>query len=145
MRKYSERRKETLLEAEKILVLNWSSWYALTEESIKLHVPKRFGIYKIRQTGGVLVSRLVGQSEILYIGRSGTSTNRTLGHRLLELVREGPHVAWPRVRRLREQLGLNLEFCYAESDEPEETEKVLLMVYEKEHYELPPLNHVGGL
>lgn len=134
-----------MLKAGKILGLNWSSWYALTEENIKLHVSKRFGVYKIRQTGGVPVSRLVGQSEILYIGRSGTSTNRTSKHRLLELVRVGPHVAWPRVRRLKKQLGLNLEFCYAESNEPEKAEKVLLMVYEKEHYELPPLNHVGGL
>jgi len=134
-----------VLEAEKILGLDWSGWYALTEKSIRLHVPKRFGVYKIRQTGGVLVSRLVGESDILYIGRSGRSANRTLRDRLLELVREGPHVAWPRVRRLREELGLDLEFCYAESEEPEEAEKVLLMVYEKEHYELPPLNHVGGL
>ena len=30
-------------------------------------------------------------------------------------------------------------------EDREVAEKLLLMLYEKEHYELPPLNHVGGL
>lgn len=125
--------------------LAWSTWYPLTEEKIEYHAPKGFGIYKVRQAEGVLVPRLKGESEILYVGRSGTTANRTLRNRLLELMGHGAHIAAPRVRRLREELGLNLEFCYADTKEPESAEKLLLMLYEKEHYELPPLNHVGGL
>jgi len=128
-----------------MLELNWSTWYPLTEGNIKRQVAKGVGIYKIRQAGGVVVPRLVGQSELLYVGRSGTTPNRTLRQRLLELVQDRRHIAGPRVKRLREELGLNLEFCYAETDKPEAMEKLLLMLYEKEHYELPPLNQVGGL
>lgn len=130
---------------EQVLNLNWSPWYLLTEENIKCETPKVLGIYKVRRAGGVLIPRLVGKSEILYMGRSGTSINRSLRHRLLELVRHGPHIAWPRVERLQKELHFSLEFCYAETKDPEGAEKLLLMLYEKEHYELPPLNQVGGL
>lgn len=92
----------------------------------------------------MLIQRLRGKSDILYLGRSGTINNRTIRRRLLELLRNH-HVAAPRVKRLREELAFQLEFSFAETKEPESTEKLLLMSYEKEHYELPPLNHVGGL
>jgi len=134
-----------LHKGEQILNLNWSTWYPLTEENIQSEVPKVFGIYEVRPAGGVLIPRLVGKSEILYVGRSGTSMNRTLRHRLLELVRHGPHIAWPRVERLQKELHFSLEFRYTETEDPEASEKLLLMLYEKEHYELPPLNQVGGL
>ncbi|MBT9142086.1 MAG: hypothetical protein DDT32_02091 [Syntrophomonadaceae bacterium] len=133
-----------LHKGEQILNLNWSTWYPLTEENIKCEVPEIFGIYKVRRAGGMLIPRLVGKSEILYMGRSGTSMNRTLRHRLLELVRHG-HSASRRVEQLQKELDFSLEFCYAETQEPEAAEKLLLMLYGKEHYELPPLNQVGGL
>jgi hypothetical protein len=144
--KEAQHRNDTLVrEGEQILNITWSHWYSLTEEVISQQAPKEFGIYKIRQTNGVLVTRLRGKSEILYLGRSGTTANRTLRQRLLELVRYGPHIAAGRIKRLKEELGLHLEFCYAETKEPVSAEKLLLMLYDKEHYELPPLNHAGGL
>jgi len=54
-------------------------------------------------------------------------------------------VAWPRLRRLQEELGFNLEFSYAESELPEFSEGQLLRQYTRKHYELPPVNRVGGL
>ena len=130
---------------EQVLGLNWSTWLVLTESTIVGNVPKTFGIYKIRLKGGRKIPRLVGESEIVYLGRSGTTVNRTVRQRLLELIRKQAHIAWPRVERLQKELKLNLEFCYAETEEPEVAEKMLLMAYEREHFELPPLNHVGGL
>lgn len=133
------------LKGERALGLSWSAWYPLTEEHIKRYAPKDFGIYKVREARGTPVPRLVGKSEILYLGRSGTTANRTLRTRLLELVCYRQHIAGPRVKRVKEELGLALEFCYAKTDDPENVEKILLMSYEKEHYELPPLNNIGGL
>jgi len=124
--------------------LTWSSWYPLRKAEIITIVPEEYGIYKIRQVGGVSVPRLVGKSEIIYIGRSGISPTRTLRVRLMELL-AGRHIASPRVKRLREELNLSLEYCFAVTQTPESAEKLILMLYEKEHYELPPLNHVGGL
>ena len=95
--------------------------------------------------GRKLVPRLKGESEILYIGRSGKSFNRNLRVRLPDLVCLRAHVAWPRLKRIREELGVTMEFSFAEAVDPESAEDALLRQYEKCHYELPPVNHNGGL
>lgn len=124
--------------------LTWSTWRRLNAENVNV-VPRRPGVYRVRMKGGTPVQRLVGRSEVLYIGSSGTSPNRNLRVRLLDLVCLRAHVAWPRLKRIRRELGIDLEFCFAEAENPVSAETMLLRQYETEHYELPPVNRVGGL
>lgn len=144
MRTKTEGNDRLIHQGELATGMTWSSWSPLRGDQIRYVVPEEYGIYKLRQAGGKAVPRFVGESEILYIGRSGISRTRTLKKRLLELV-GGQHVAWPRVHRVQEGRKVSLEYSYAVTQDPALSEKLLLMLYEKEHYELPPLNHIGGL
>jgi len=69
-----------MLNLEAVLDLKWSAWMPLTEARV-LEVPKRTGVYRIRRERGVPFPRLVGESEVLYVGKAGTN----LRERLLKL------------------------------------------------------------
>ena len=102
-----------------------------TKEEAKL-APKKLGIYFILASKSF--SRLRGRTNIVYIGetRSKTLFERLVGRR------DGLY----RFEKLRNN-GFKLRFkCRIAKDKtPREMEVEALQKYEKQHLELPPLNH----
>lgn len=118
--------------------LTWSPWYPLNHKSIWDECSSIGGVYRIRKSDNPF-GRLRGSSDILYIGRV-----KGLRGRLQQILIPGaPHIAEPRVRKLR-NLGIPLEFSFHTTRLHVELEKELLAEYEREHLELPPLNHSVG-
>ena len=123
-------------------MVHWSNWYPLDGDSIRGFCPQTAGVYKIRQKEGDF-GRLNGSSDTLYIGKSDAD----LMTELLRLIRIGPgdHSASYRILPVILKLGRHLEFSFVKVSPPTgETEDQLLLEYEKEHFEVPPLNRQGS-
>jgi len=121
--------------------VDWSNWYPLDGDSVRSFCPQTPGVYKIRQKEGVF-GRLVGSSDVLYIGRS----DKDLQTELLRLIRIGPgdHSASYRILPIILKLRRNLEFSFSKVNAPtKEAEDQLLLEYEREHFEPPPVNGQG--
>ena len=119
-------------------VMDWSNWYSLDEESIKANCPQTAGVCKIRQREGEF-GRLVGSSDILYIGKSGNLQVELLRY----IGKGGDHVLKYRLWPITHRLDRHLQFSFAETELYDKYEDQLLAEYEKEHYEIPPLNRQG--
>ena len=112
-------------------LLTWAKW----RSDVLGLAPDSPGIYVLRMEGGQAIKRLLGSSDIVYIGCSVDSTVRS---------RLASHKTEDSFRRLRKEVGgmevswLHLEIGHLarlwESD--------LIARYEREHIELPPLNRV---
>lgn len=79
--------------------------------------------------------RLKGKTDILYIGKASN-----LRRRLLTFPKQKGRTAIKRFLIL-ERNGFKLLFSIKKSNHPKELEKRYLVLYEKLHLELPPLNH----
>jgi hypothetical protein len=106
----------------------------LIEEEV-LKVPKLSGIYKIQVDFNF--QRLHGETNLVYIGKA-----HNLRRRLLTFITGKGRNAINRFKNL-EQAGFKLYFSYQPCDNPKILESEELNKFEKEHLELPPLNHAN--
>lgn len=110
-----------------------------------LKLPKNKGIYVVRADKPI--SRIKGQSDIIYIGRGRIQS------RIQQLLRSylpinfrnylSKHTAREAFDRVLNETELELEFSYVivHTEEVKETESRLLKLYCKDHIEPPPGNN----
>jgi len=116
---------------------NFSKWHPLQQSSL-VAVPKKWGTYIFRKSGGGQIGRLNGSSDILYIG--STKNRRGLNQRMRQYLHPGPtQLTSLRINKFMKETPLEVAWCI--TDEPENMEHELLKRYSQEHNELPPLNH----
>jgi excinuclease UvrABC nuclease subunit len=100
--------------------------------------PEASGIYFLRLKSGKTFPRILGCTDIIYIG---STTN--LKQRFNEYNHPGP-TQWTniKVNRFVKKYGHESEFFWKKinEEEIEREEQKLLRRYEKEHHEKPPLN-----
>lgn len=89
-------------------------------------------VYVLRLKGGTTIPRMVGTSDIAYIGRS-----KELKRRLREHLRKSALLG-----RIRKEIGpIEVAWCDCGSTKTaKRLESNLLTQYEKDHIELPPMN-----
>ena len=127
-------------ESESIAAL-FEEWFPLTKakENPNL-VPDKCGSYILRNRAGRF-GRLVGESDIVYIGSSGSLNERIISNYLKGIGGETTQrihfylVEQGYIDRI--DVGFTLLLTIEES---ERIEKKLLREYEKDHHELPPWN-----
>jgi hypothetical protein len=111
-----------------------------TQPSIS-RLPREWGVYIIGMAQPL--KRLMGESDVLYIGQ--TKDEGGLYKRVnIDLLGEGKHTAKADLKRVRQELKLELKIFWKvtkDPEDPEELETELLRIYRKDHIELPPLNH----
>lgn|SRR4030043_1881145 len=120
-------------------LVEWHRFRRREERILISSLPRSPGIYVIRCAQPI--RRLIGQSDIFYIG-SAVNVNGIKG-RIRQYFHPGPTQSTnKRVLALLDTMG-NLEISFSvcsSSIEAKDLEKRLLMQYEKDHHELPPLN-----
>lgn len=97
------------------------------------------GVYLLRIKGGTIFSRIVGETDILYIG-----STKNLKKRFYSYNHPGPsqHTN-KKVKNFVVNLGHDAEFMWKEESDPERariTENELILRYQRDHHEYPPLN-----
>ncbi len=130
-------------EARNLISGGWTSWASLELSSVK-RAPSDYGVYIIRSI--YYIPRLRGTSDILYVGegrlinRVGKIFNYELGYR-----------SWPYDSRpicvIKKELEIPMEFSYLLTSNKkacQRNETEILDEYEKQHLELPPVNHSRG-
>jgi F0F1-type ATP synthase gamma subunit len=100
-------------------------------------IPPESGVYVVRLANRK-IERLVGESDILYIGKS-----KNLQQRIYQLV-TCAHVADMRFERFKAKENPKLEVKYAKTKNYIRDEKNLFADYEVVHYETPPMNRQGA-
>lgn len=133
----------TANEARELVSRKWTSWRRL-EISMIDSLPKEYGVYIIRSKREI--ARLKGISDILYVGegllngRLGKVFNFKLDYR-----------SWPyesgEICRIEKELQIPMEFSYliiSDKDACQTNETKILDEYERQHIELPPVNHSRG-
>jgi len=140
--------------------MGWSKWRNDDElDSNYEYWKNQHGIYQIRvvdaEGRAIHIPRIGGTDEegIIYIGRSGkstTRTNRSLGARVWEFLRqknyhsgsEMYHQARPKLLRRKNFTGHQLQFrvMSCEDSQIERKEKKALRKYFNTYCELPPCN-----
>lgn len=111
-------------------------WIPLSEIAISKEAPSEPGVYILRLKRSF--GRLVGNSDILYIG-STTDIN----HRLLKNFIGGKGgKTTQRIHYYLIEMGYlnNVEVSWKLTSDYKSLEKELLRIYEKDHHELPPWN-----
>jgi hypothetical protein len=99
--------------------------------------PSTTGLYIFRKANGKKFGRLNGESDIIYIG-SATGGSGIKG-RLGSHMNPGPSQQTNlRSRWLRERI--DIEVAWAEDPGASPMEDDLLIRYQEEHWELPPMN-----
>ena len=121
---------------------DWERWQPLEEEYLK-KVPSEAGTYLIRTRRAM--PRVSGRSDIVYVGKG--ILKRRIGDCLA--YRKKERNSWPYYSKslcgLMDGLTLDLEFSYTIAPSREHGERLeayILEGYEKEHFELPPVNRV---
>jgi hypothetical protein len=112
--------------------------WPFTRESIAAHAPPSAGVYEILQSEPY--PRYTGTSRILEIGMSRSSL-------YLELLNHfAAHTAANRLARIRARDGIAITFRSKSTDSAaaKSWEKVLLQLFEREHWDLPVLNSQRG-
>lgn len=120
----------------------WHKFNPENEHSLLSILPKKLGVYVIRRTKAV--HRLVGQSDIIYVG-SATNTNGLNG-RIRQYFHPGPTQRTNQrvLAAIAESNEFELSFVEcATTEDAKGLEKHLLSRYADEHSELPPLNRQG--
>ncbi len=109
-----------------------STWQKWRSDALDL-APDSPGIYVLRTEGGQAIKRLLGSSDIIYIGCSVDSTVRS---RLTD------HKAEDSFVRVRKEVGgMEVSWLHLQTDHLVRLwESDLIARYEREHIELPPLN-----
>lgn len=117
---------------------NFTQWQAFNAGEIVL-APQSKGVYAIRKAGGTKFGRLVGESDILYIGCTDESVGG-LRRRLRGYVNPG-RTQWTnkRVKKIISKHPAEIAWCVTNS--PKSLECTLLQRYLADHDELPPLNN----
>jgi len=127
------------LDLEREGLAEWQRFAKPDERSLISSLPKSPGIYVIRYAQPL--GRLLGQSDIFYIG-SAVNVNGIKG-RIRQYFHPGPTQSTnKRILALLDTMD-NLEISFLECSsglEAKELERQLLIRYEKDHSELPPLN-----
>lgn len=134
---------------------NWSSWSYPAGKLCSLRradppIPPRYGVYLVRAP--VLLARVRGSSDLVYIGQSGGRARR--GRQGIGPGNGGPgrlfNTRGPDeiVREMIEELfpgqTFRVECAFLDAEDAEDPEKVeaeLLAAYLQDHCELPPANH----
>ena len=112
------------------------NWYPFNRLSIK-KAPSNNGVYVIRMFDGQSFGRVVGESDLVYIGKAKRKNG--LKVRVAEYFRKSLRTTTEfRINRFAHKF--NLEISWQISQIPDDLEMRLLKRYEEEHYELPPLN-----
>ena len=112
----------------------FSTWRPFEKEILR-DAPIKGGVYIFRKLGGQSFGRLIGISNILYIG----SSKRSLRQRLQQYFHPGPS-QWTNKRIHEYAIKNSVEVSWLLCDEPKSFEHDLLREYLDEHGELPPLN-----
>jgi len=116
-----------------------SDWFSFDEQILK-QTPDQRGAYVFRSVGGRSFGRLKGKSDILYIG--STTSKRGLRQRFYNYLHPGP-TQWTN-QRIHDLLKrYQMEVAWFVCKKPVNIENSLLTQYEREHDELPPLNHAN--
>ena len=101
--------------------------------------PKKPGVYLLRIKGGTIFPRIVGETDILYIG-----STKNLKRRFYSYNNPGAtQYTNQKVRNFVVDLRHEAEFLWKEESDPERariTEHELISRYQKDHHEYPPLN-----
>ncbi len=108
----------------------WAKW----RSDVLKTAPDSPGIYVLRLESGQRIERLIGSSDIVYIGCSVDSTVRS---RLTDHYKTNDSF-----RRVRKEVGeMEVSWRPLETDrEVRLWESDLIVQYERDHIELPPLN-----
>jgi hypothetical protein len=120
-------------------LVDFSTWLGWFQRRIR-QVPLKPGVYIFRLIQGATLARLKGNSDIIYIG-STRKGRRTLRDRLKDHL--SPRGVGYRLKRVINEVG-SVEVAWRVFDTHEGAqacERQLLKRFEKDHIELPPLNH----
>ena len=97
------------------------------------------GVYLLRTKGGVIFPRIVGETDILYIG-----STKNLKRRFYSYNNPGAtQYTNQKVKNFVVDLRHEAEFLWKEESDPERariTERELISRYQRDHHEYPPLN-----
>jgi hypothetical protein len=130
------------MKSEELSVIKFSEWIPFginQERQVLEYLPESIGVYIIRTNH--LFGRLVGESDIIYIGSA--INNRGIRRRVKYYFHPGPSQQTSLRINKRIPLISNLEISYVASQTKVDArvlEKQLLLAYEKDHLELPPFN-----
>jgi hypothetical protein len=117
--------------------VNWSDWYTLDSKSMGLPVPDLPGVYEVQTD--FAFGRLNGYSSVVYIGSAVPS----LKTRLIDQRIGNPERFLSRAEKLLYKAGHALQFRYTKTADgiiARNLESLMLIDYEREHWELPPGN-----
>jgi hypothetical protein len=131
----------------------WVRWKYVASRFAALKsagIPCRYGVYVIR--GPVLIPRVRGVSNVIYVGQSGGGARRGRqgigpgngGPGRLFNTRGPDQVVRERIEALFQGQRFTLECTFNDSDDPKAFEHELLDAYFADHCELPPANHSGA-
>ena len=113
-------------------------WYPFTRTAIN-DAPRTFGTYVMRMKNGKLFGRLRGCSDIVYIGHSERPKNGIYG-RLLDYFRKPGRTQLTNQRIIKLATKYEFEISWVSIMKARDLEMRLLMIYEDDHDELPPIN-----
>ena len=115
---------------------DWKGWEPQDEKRSAFAAPQSAGVYLFRAVEPPAIPRACGQSDIAYIG---SAPRKGLQGRLIDHASERIEVdVGRRIRRLRDKY--QLQVAWKAFDDPRSEESHLLLLYELDHYELPPCN-----
>jgi hypothetical protein len=122
-------------------LMEFSNWLPFDKKRV-MTAPRAEGTYVIRQAAKKSFGRLLGQSDILYIG--STTSKNGLRQRLMQYFREEPQWTNRRINEFTKKYQMEVAWCLCRPPTNARTlEDNLLSQYLSEHDELPPLNHNG--
>jgi predicted GIY-YIG superfamily endonuclease len=101
--------------------------------------PQKPGVYLLRTKGGTIFHRILGETDILYIGSTENLKKRFYGYNHPG----SSQYTNQKVKNFVVNLGHEAEFLWKEetdSDRAKITEHELISRYQREHHEFPPLN-----
>lgn len=116
---------------------DFSDWMLFTKELVP-NLPTDKGSYVFRTAGGNSISRVKGESDILYIGSA--AKKHDIRNRLGFYF--NPSKKSSTGNRINSYLWKNqMEVSYIIETQPGDVEQKLIHQYQNEHSELPPFNH----
>lgn len=113
-------------------------------KELVLAIPRKSGVYLI--VGDKRIKRLSGESDVIYIGRSG-NLHKRIKYLLKELLPSdfasnwGRHTAREALKKILESTDIKTRIKYSVCSNYKELETKLLQKYCKDHIEGPPLNN----
>lgn len=130
-------------EARTLINGNWYSWRSLEPANL-FRIPDEYGVYLIRTDHKI--SRLLGTSDILYVGEGILSSRIGNVFAYNRGMRSWPYYSGV-ICTIRKELRITMEFSYLKTSDKatcEQAETRILDEYERQHLELTPVNHSRG-